>query len=305
MTTIQDGMLVDGLKDIYQVLLNEDIFYLDVVGYPSFEAYDFMNMYKDYIKTYRHHFKIGGYKMFLDGSPQNKTAWSIDPYMDGTYGYPTLTDLQLKDNLKQAIKEDMQVLVHCNGDQAVQHYLDQYQLVAKQDIRPVIIHAQMMRPSQMQQAYQLRMIPSFYLAHVYHFGDIHKENMGEKRAQYISPLHSALLHHLPLTIHQDSPVLEPNMIESLWIAVNRKTMSGDILGKEECISPLEALKAMTKHVAYQYYEEDRKGSLKVGKKADMVILSENPLTIKPNHIKDIQVLTTIKDGKIVYEKNIF
>ncbi len=78
------------------------------------------------------HFQIGGYKMFLDGSLQNKTAWTINPYTDGTYGYPTLTDQQIKENLIQAINENKQVLAHCNGDQAIQHYIEQYQLVRKQ-----------------------------------------------------------------------------------------------------------------------------------------------------------------------------
>lgn len=304
-TTVQDGMIVDGLKDIYDMLLKNDVFYLDVVGYVGFEARQFMKTFYQYIKHYHLHFKIGGYKMFLDGSPQNKTAWTIEPYQDGTYGYPTLTNEQLQKYLKQAIQENLQVLVHCNGDQAIQHYLDQYEKVCQQDIRPVIIHAQMMRPSQMQQAHQLHMIPSFYVAHVYYFGDIHKENMGNKRAQSISPLASALKHHLLFTIHQDSPVLEPDMLKSLWIATQRQTKSGDILGVEECISPLEALKAMTINAAYQYHEENMKGSLKVGKKADMVILSDNPLTIPSQHIKDIKVITTIKDGKMIYQKNIF
>ena len=300
-TTAQDGMIVDALKNIYHMLIQDHIFYIDVVGYPGFDAHDFMKDFQNHIKKYMNNFKIGGYKMFLDGSPQNKTAWTISPYVDGTYGYPTLTDEQLKNNLIKAVQEDMQVLVHCNGDQAVQHYMDQYQRVHQQDIRPVIIHAQMMRPEQMNQAKDLHMIPSFFLSHVYYFGDIHKENMGVQRAQSISPLQSALKHHLCFTMHTDAPVIQPNMIESLHIAVNRETQSDDILGKEECIEPLEALKALTIHGAYQYFEENEKGSLKIGKKADMVILSENPLTIDKKKIKDIKVLKTIKDGQVIFD----
>ncbi len=300
-TTVQDGMIVDSLKDIYQMLIKDNILYLDVVGYVGFEGHTLIKYFQKNVKNYRNHFKIGGYKMFLDGSPQNKTAWTIDPYTDGTYGYPTLTDEQLKQNLIKAIQENMQVLVHCNGDQAIQHYMNQYQSIYKQDIRPVIIHAQMMRPEQMYQASQLHMIPSFFLSHVYYFGDIHKENMGVERAQYISPLHSALRHHLCFTMHTDAPVIQPHMIESLHVAVNRQTQSGDVLGEQECIEPLEALKALTIHGAYQYFEENEKGSLKVGKKADMVILSDNPLTIDKKKIKDIKVLKTVKDGQVIFD----
>lgn len=302
-TTLQDGMIVDELKDIYQELVQSDSFFLDVIGYPGFNANHFIEMFKDYKKCYNHHFKIGGYKTFLDGSPQNKTAWTIDPYVDGTYGYPTLRDDELENLLKKAIQEDMQVLVHCNGDQAIQHYIDQYKRIHKQDIRPVIIHAQMMRPEQMNAARDLHMIASFFLAHVYYLGDIHKRNMGQQRAQTISPLHSALEHQLLFTMHTDAPVIQPNMIETIHIAVHRKTQSGDVLGEKECIQPLDAIKALTIHAAYQYFEENTKGSLKVGKNADMIILSDNPLTIDKQLIKDIQVLTTIKDGIIIYQKD--
>lgn len=299
-TTAQDGMIMDELTSIYQVMLNKEVFYLDIVGYPSFNAKKFMNTFKEHKKQYKKNFKIGGYKMFIDGSPQNKTAWTIDPYVDGTYGYPTLTDNQILECISKAIEEDMQVLSHCNGDQAIEHYIQAYDKLHKQDIRPVIVHAQMMRENQIRKAKELLMIPSYYVAHVYYFGDIHKENMGDTRAKTISPLQTSLKHHLLFTLHQDAPVIEPNMLETIDIAVNRRMMSGDILGKEECISPLEALRAVTINSAYQYFEEDEKGSLKVGKKADMVILSDNLLT--SHHIKDIEVLETIKDGKVIYKK---
>ena len=298
-TTAQDGMIMDELTDIYQKLIDNNVLYLDVVGYPGFQAHQFIEQFKDY-QDYKHHFKVGGYKMFLDGSPQNKTAWTIDPYTDGTSGYPTLTDQQIENNLKRAIKENKQVIAHCNGDQAIEHYINIYEKVHQQDIRPVIVHAQMMRENQIIKAKNLNMIASYFVDHVHYFGDIHKENMGIQRAQTISPLHTSLKHHLLFTLHQDSPVLEPHMLETVSIAMNRKTLSNDILGKEECIQAIDALKAITINAAYQYHEEHEKGSLKVGKKADMIILSDNPLTSKS--IQDIEVLYTIKDGRIIYKK---
>lgn len=299
-TTVQDGMVVDELKDIYLSLVESKNFFLDIVVYPGFDAKAFLSAFEDYQQQYHYHLKVGGYKMFLDGSPQNKTAWTIDPYTDGTYGYSTLTDEQIKNNLIKAIRENMQVIAHCNGDQAIQHYIEQYQLVHQQDIRPVIIHAQMMRASQMEQAKTLKMIPSFFLAHVYYFGHIHQQNMGYQRAQTISPLNSALKHHLLFTLHQDAPVIEPNMLETIQIAVLREMKNHEILGKEERISVLDAIKAVTIHAGYQYFEENEKGTLDIGKKADMIILSENPLTANHHHIKDIQILQTIKEGQIVY-----
>jgi predicted amidohydrolase YtcJ len=85
-------------------------------------------------------------------------------------------------------------------------------------------------------------------------------------------------------------------------AVNRTTRSGYVLGAEHRITPLQALKAMTLWSAYQHFEEDTKGSLEVGKRADLVILDRNPLTVEPSTIKDITIQETIKDGTSIYRR---
>ena len=90
------------------------------------------------------------------------------------------------------------------------------------------------------------------------------------------------------------------MMETIWCAVNRRTRKGVLLGPEEQISTLEALKAVTIHSAYQYFEEKEKGSLAPGKRADLVILDSNPLTTAPESLRQIKVLTTIKDGTVIY-----
>ena len=298
-TTIQEGMMVDELYDIYQMLIHEDVLYLDVIGYAGFEAKKFIADMDAYTDD-QHHFRIGGYKMFLDGSPQNKTAWTINPYTDGSHGYPTMNDEQIENCLKQAIQQNKQILAHCNGDMASRHYIDVYRKCKKQDIRPVIIHAQMLRNDQIQEAKELSMIASFFAAHVHYFGDIHRQNMGEERAKGISPLHSALNAGLAFTLHQDSPVLPPNVLETIDIAMHRVTKSGFELGKEECISSLDALKAVTINTAYQYHEEKIKGTLEVGKLADLVILDQDPRIFD---CSKIQVLATIKEGKVIYKKS--
>ena len=85
-------------------------------------------------------------------------------------------------------------------------------------------------------------------------------------------------------------------------ADNRITKNGVLLGEEERVSPLDALKAVTKNAAYQYFEEDIKGTLKEGKLADLVILDKNILKVDPMEIKDIQVLETIKEGETIFKK---
>jgi predicted amidohydrolase YtcJ len=96
--------------------------------------------------------------------------------------------------------------------------------------------------------------------------------------------------------------LPPDLITAVYAAVNRKTRSGMILGPNERITPLEALKAITINGAYQLQEENRKGSIKAGKLADFVILDQNPLTINPENLRSIKVLETIKEGNTVYKR---
>ena len=140
-------------------------------------------------------------------------------------------------------------------------------------------------------------VPSFFVAHTYYWGDTHIKNFGLVRANKIRPLKSALDKNIIFTLHQDSPVIEPNMFETIWCAVNRKTKSGITLGKDEQIPVLDAIKAVTIYGAYQYFEEDIKGSIKEGKLANLIIVDKNPLKIPKEDIKNIKILETIKEGK--------
>ena len=138
---------------------------------------------------------------------------------------------------------------------------------------------------------------------MYQWGDTHIKNLGFKRASQISPANTAVENEILFTFHQDSPVIEPNMLETVWCAVNRKTKDGVTLGENQKISVINALKAITINAAYQYFEENIKGSIEVGKQADFVILNDNPLKVEDDKIKDILVLETIKNGQIIYKKD--
>ena len=144
------------------------------------------------------------------------------------------------------------------------------------------------------------MIPSFFITHTYYWGDTHIRNFGIERASKISPAKTALEKGLVYTFHQDTPVIYPNLLDTVQCAVIRKTKSGVLLGESEKLDVYNALKAITINAAYSYFEEDTKGSIKVGKVADLVILDENPLECNINKIKEIKVLETIKNGKTVY-----
>ena len=170
------------------------------------------------------------------------------------------------------------------------------------DHRSVIIHAQLMRPAQLQRVKALGLVPSYYAAHSFFWGDWHRRSFGEQRAAHISPVKATIEHGIPFTVHNDAPVVPPDMMRLIHITVNRTTRSGYVLGPNQRASVMEALHAVTQGAAYQYFEEDSKGSITPGKRADLVILGANPLDVDPETLADIPVMETFVRGKSVYQR---
>ena len=310
-TTIQEGYMSKELLNIYKMLLEKNILKLDVVGYPDLDSIkEYKNAFQKSIKKYNNHFKIQGIKMILDGSPQGRTAWMKEPYEQDENassnnqnytGYPSMKYEDILRNIKYAKENNMQILAHCNGDRAAEEYIKALQECEKdskdiqkiKDIRPVIIHAQLIKKEELMKAKEIGAIPSFFVAHVYYWGDAHIKNFGINRAKRISPVKEAVDNNMVFTLHQDSPIIKPNMLETVWCAVKRKTKYGVILGKDERISVYDALKGVTINGAYSYFEENEKGSIKIGKKANLVILDKNPLEVEIDDIPKIKVVQTI------------
>ena len=224
------------------------------------------------------------------------------------YGYGTMKDSRVEEAIKKAYNANLQILAHCNGDMAAEQYINCIDNLEKagnkiEKIRPVLIHGQLLDIDQLDEVKRLGIIPSFFVAHVYYWGDVHIKNFGLERAEKISPAGSSSKRNILYTFHQDSPVIEPNMFETIWCAVNRKTKEGKTLGENEKISVIEAIKALTINAAYEYFEEKDKGSIKEGKLANLIVINKNPLKVNKDEIRDIKVLETIKNGKTIYKLN--
>lgn len=315
-TTICDGRTMGNSVDLLKAAAAKNMFKADIVYFPDYEHYKTqLDSFKpDYMK-YENHLKLGGFKFSDDGSPQAKTAWLTKPYYvvpEGQRpdykGFPIFTDSVLYTDLKTLFQNGITAQLHVNGDAAIDQAIKVIKQlkdegIYKPELRATLIHVQNSRPDHIQKIKDLGIIPSYFSTHVYLWGDWHYTSVfGPERAPFISPANSALKAGIIFTMHHDSPVTPPDLLTAVYSAVNRKTRSGMILGPDERIKPIEALKAITINAAYQYHEEASKGSLKVGKLADMVILDQDPLTIDPLKIKDIKVLETIKEGKSVYKK---
>jgi predicted amidohydrolase YtcJ len=263
------------------------------------------------IGTYGTHHKIGGIKITLDGSPQGKTAFMTQPYHAPPPGqkqsyraYPTLEQQEVNAWFDAAYRHGIQVIAHTNGDAAVDQLLTAVAAArgnhGDKDLRPVAIHAQLARYAQLDRMKDLGVMPSFFSAHTFFWGDWHVQSFGRDRAHRISPIARAHAIGLKCSNHNDSPVVPPDMMRLVWSAVNRLSRSGEIIGSAERVSPFVALKAVTSWAAWQYFEDDSKGTLEKGKRADLVVLERNPLKVEPTSIIDIRVMETIKDGKTIW-----
>lgn len=315
-TTIQDGRTSpDTLQGLAQAA-KAGYFKVDVVAYPDLVSNLQNPMLEGPLmsRDYADHFRIGGVKLTFDGSPQGKTAWFTHPYFqppeheDANYsGHPLFADeAEARRIMKQAYDHDWQVLVHANGDAAIDQLIRltdavQQDMPDTRDPRTVLIHGQYLRADQIPELVRLGIFPSLYPMHTFYWGDWHSSSVaGPELAKFISPTGTLYRAGIKFSIHSDAPVTFPNAMRILHSATNRVTRSGVILGPEERLDALTALKAMTIWPAYQHFEENSKGSIEKGKVADLVVLSQNPITLPREQLLELKVMETIKDGESVY-----
>ena len=304
-TLIQEGMAVEETLKIYGSLFKNNCLKADIRLYSEPSLYEQAKEFEKNANNPR--FKTAGIKIFLDGSPQSRTAWLRQPYKDSQErGISTMSNSAVLGAVSAAAKRRTQIIAHCNGDAAAEQFLNCLEAAENQypclkTLRPVIIHGQLMGVDQLQKAARLKAVISFFAAHIYHWGDVHIKNLGFERASMISPAASAVKAGIPVTFHQDTPVVPPDMIETLKCAVNRVTKNGVQLSENERLSAYEALKAVTANAAYQYFEEAQRGTIEKGKKADFAVLSGNPLDTGGEKSLNIKVTATFKEGEAVYQ----
>jgi predicted amidohydrolase YtcJ len=310
-TTAHEGRAFPDMHEAMGSFAKSGGYDIDVVSYMDYT--DLQPLESEwYGPTYKNHYRIAGVKITLDGSPQGRTAWRTQPYLlppdgqkPGYKGYPAIpNDIVVKRVFERAYENKWQVIAHANGDAAVDQLIRAVRPVHEKygpgDRRHVLIHGQFVRMDQLDALKELQMIPSLFPMHTFYWGDWYDKIIGPELAQQISPLKSAIKIGMIVTSHTDAPVALPNLMQVMSATVNRTSRSGKVMGPDERLTPLEALKCFTLWGAYQHFEEKTKGSLEVGKLADMVILSDNPLTCEPSAIGKIAVLGTIKEGRKVF-----
>ena len=253
--------------------------------------------------------KIGGAKLFADGSLGSHTAAFFEPYTD----LPTDTGLLIdsEENLQRGVIEadaiNLQVVIHAIGDKANNIVINMYDEAGKKngkrDRRFRIEHAQHLLKSDIPRFKNLKIIASMQPYHASDDGRWAEKIIGQERIKTTYAFRSLNDAGAKLAFGSDWPVAPAIPLEGIWAAVTRQTLDDknpDGWMPQEKISLIEAMKAYTINGAYASFDEHSKGTLEPGKLADFVILDQDIFEISPELIKDVKVLKTFVGGRLVY-----
>jgi predicted amidohydrolase YtcJ len=313
-TTAEEGKAIPGVAKALKSIADEGGFAIDVVAYSD------VLVDREFVKanksdTYANRFRIAGAKLTIDGSPQGFTAWRDRPYYKpvgdypaGYSGYPSATAEQVMGAVQWASENGVQIITHANGERAsdlliAAHTAAQARFPKAAELRPVLIHGQFMRNDQVDSYKRLGVIPSLFPMHTFYWGDWHLDHtVGPEDGANISPTGWVRQRSMIFTSHHDAPVAFPDSMRVLDATVTRQSRgTGRIVGPDQRVDVITALKSMTLWAAYQKFEEKKKGSLEVGKLADLVVLSVDPTAIDPTTIDQVKVIETIKEGVTVFK----
>ncbi len=249
--------------------------------------------------------RMGAVKLMTDGSIQGWTArvrWPgyVGGQPNGMWNtapeaiYALCAEMQAR---------GIQMHIHVNGDEAAEVSLDAIEAALAahpgQGHRHVLQHCQMMDRDLYERAAELGCCTNIFSNHIWYFGDQHVAlTLGKDRAERMDAARSALDAGVHIALHSDAPVTPLGPLFTAWCAVNRRTMSGRVLGQAQCLSVHEALYAITMGAAYTLKLDGEIGSISVGKRADFAVLGDDPTKVDPMALKDVAVLGTVFGGAV-------
>jgi len=247
---------------------------------------------------------FGNVKLMLDGTLQGFTARVRAPgyYGDQPNGIWNVSPEEFRRAFETFHRAGLLVHVHCNGDQAVQLFLDTLEEVLtaypRPDHRHTCTHSQMTTPAQYRRMAALGACANIFSSHIYQWGDQHLDlTMGPDRARRNNAAATASRLGVPISLHSDSPVTPLGPLSTAMHAVTRQTISGRVMGEYERIDAATALAAVTIGSAHMLKQDADIGSIEPGKFADLAVLSDDPLAVSPEKIGDIRVHGTVVGGQ--------
>jgi len=257
-------------------------------------------------------------KIWYDGSPYNSTMLVEEPYLDneftreaigikpGAVGHANWNEKKLYEAVDEMHRRGWQIGIHTQGDRATREVLqvmeDVIRRAPRADTRHRFEHLMLTEPALFNRFADAGFEASFHIEHVYYYGRILRDGLlGEERFNRLLPVQSAFAAGLKPSLHSDHPMFSSTPIQMIKTAVIRRTKEGDVVAMKQGISVEQALRAMTINPAWQVHEDHNTGSIVVGKFADLVVLSENPLEVPPEQLDRITIDATYVGGRTVWE----
>lgn len=256
------------------------------------------------------HLTVRAIKHSIDGALGSRGAWLLEPYSDApdSTGLNTTSAETIRETAKLAIEHGYQMCVHAIGDRANRETLDIFEDAFKanpdkKDLRWRIEHAQHLHPSDIPRFGQLGVIASMQGVHCTSDAPYVPARLGAKRSAEGAYVWQSLMKSGAVVSNgTDAPVEDVDPIASFYSTVSRKLPDGSVFYAAQRMNRAEALRSYTLNAAIAAFEENSKGSLKVGKYADMVVLSQDIMTVPEAQIPKTQVVYTIVGGKIRYRR---
>ncbi|CAM1354292.1 amidohydrolase [Tenacibaculum halocynthiae] len=263
-------------------------------------------------------YDIIGIKHWYDGSPYTGSMYMNDPYLisnlttkklhipPNTKGKALINKEKLKQFIKTYHNKGWQIAIHTQGNAAITETVNAFEELKSEldysNSRHRLEHCLMLPNSEILRIKNLQLLPSFHINHLLYYGEaLNNDILGKKQTSKILAIKSTLNENIKSTLHADQPMFESNPFRLIQTAIERKTKEGNIIGINERINLLEAIKTLTINAAFQIHKEDKIGSLEKGKYADFIIVNKNPYTLKTNEIGEIKCIKTFINGnEVVY-----
>jgi hypothetical protein len=249
-----------------------------------------------------------GWKIVSDGSNQGFSGLQREPYLHSEHkGVAYVAPQDLIDMVEERLRRGWALVIHANGDQAIDNTLDAYEsawnkgLMTNTPCR--IEHCSILHDEQIARIKKMNLSPSFLIGHVHYWGQAMRDTIfGEVKVNLLDRTRACEDAGIRWTLHSDEPVTEMGPLRCIQNAVTRKLWKepDTVLAAQECITVDMALRAMTRDAAWQCHSDHEVGSLEAGKFADFVLLDEDPREVDPDNIGQIKVLQTWMGGRQVY-----
>jgi predicted amidohydrolase YtcJ len=251
--------------------------------------------------------RVQGVKLMLDGSVGGRTAAMADPFEgeENNRGIVFMPEDAFRKEAHKALAAGLRIAVHAIGERAIEICLKAIETAPEfidiQQMRNRIEHCAIPTDDHLRRIKDNELIAGSSVGFVYWLGDSYIRNLGRERLKRVYPQKTFQEWGIVAPANCDVPICDGNPMVSLYAAVTRKTMSGDIFDEQQNISAADALKGYTTAAAYASFEEDIIGTLTEGKDADLIVVSENPLEVDPEKLKDIVVEMTMMRGTITHQ----